>query len=324
MKAAVVTESGVQVQDVPQPKPKPNEVLVRVRAAGLNRADLGVAAGHAHGRMGGPGTILGLEFAGEIAELGADVPRHLKPGDRVMCSGNGGYAEYAVADWGRVTPVPANNMGWEQAATFPVALQTMHDAVVTNGRLAAGESILIQGASSGVGLMGMQIAKLMGARLVLGSSTNAERRAKLKDYGGDIAIDTGDAAWPDRVLEATGGKGVELIVDQVSASVANGNLRACDILGRIVNVGRLGGSRGEFDYDLHAMRRISYIGVTFRTRSLEEVREINRRMRADLWAAVEAGKLRLPLDRTFPLDEAVAALAHMKANQHFGKIVLLA
>jgi NADPH:quinone reductase len=324
MKAAVVTESGVQVQDVPQPQPKPNEVLVRVRAAGLNRADLGVAAGHAHGRMGGPGTILGLEFAGEIAELGADVPRHLKPGDRVMCSGNGGYAEYAVADWGRVTPVPANNMSWEQAATFPVALQTMHDAVVTNGRLAAGESILIQGASSGVGLMGMQIAKLMGARLVLGSSTNAERRAKLKDYGCDIAIDTGDAAWPDRVLEATDGKGVELIVDQVSASVANGNLRACAILGRIVNVGRLGGSRGAFDYDLHAMRRISYIGVTFRTRSLEEVREINRRMRADLWAAVEAGRLRLPLDRTFPLDEAVAALAHMKANQHFGKIVLLA
>ncbi|MBV1798280.1 zinc-binding dehydrogenase [Siccirubricoccus sp. G192] len=324
MKAAVVTESGVQVQNVPQPQPKPNEVLVRVRAAGLNRADLGVAAGHAHGRMGGPGTVLGLEFAGEIAELGADVPRHLKPGDRVMCSGNGGYAEYAVADWGRVTPVPANNMSWEQAATFPVALQTMHDAVVTNGRLTAGESILIQGASSGVGLMGMQIAKLMGAKLVLGSSTNAGRRAKLKDYGCDIAIDTGDAAWPDRVLEATDGKGVELIVDQVSASVANGNLRACAILGRIVNVGRLGGSRGEFDYDLHAMRRISYIGVTFRTRSLEEVREINRRMRADLWAAVEAGRLRLPLDRTFPLEEAVAALAHMKANQHFGKIVLLA
>ena len=111
-------------------------------------------------------------------------------------------------------------------------------------------------------------------------------------------------------------------MDQVSASVANGNLRACAILGRIVNVGRLGGSRGEFDFDLHAMRRISYIGVTFRTRSLEEVREINRRMRADLWGAVEAGKLRLPIDRTFPLAEAAEALAHMRANAHFGKIVL--
>ena len=107
-----------------------------------------------------------------------------------------------------------------------------------------------------------------------------------------------------------------------SGSVANGNLRACAILGRIVNVGRLGGARGEFDFDLHAMRRIRYIGVTFRTRSLEEVREIVRRTRADLWTAVEAGTLRLPIDRTFPLAEAPAALAHMQANQHFGKIVL--
>jgi NADPH2:quinone reductase len=213
-------------------------------------------------------------------------------------------------------------MGWEQAATLPVALQTMHDAVVTNGGLKAGESILIQGASSGVGLMGMQIAKLMGAKLVLGSSTNAARRAKLAEFACDLAIDTSDPSWPDKVLEATGGKGVEVIVDQVSASVANGNLRACAILGRIVNVGRLGGAKGEFDFDLHALRRISYIGVTFRTRSLEEVREINRRMRADLWSAVEAGKLRLPIDRTFPLAEAPTALAHMKANAHFGKIVL--
>lgn len=323
MKAAVVTESGVQVKDVPEPKPGPGEVLVRVRASGLNRADLGVAAGQAHGRMGGPGTILGLEFAGEVVEVGTEVPGHIKPGDRVMCSGSGGYAEYAVADWGRVSPVPDSNMGWEQAATLPVALQTMHDAVVTNGRLVAGESVLIQGASSGVGLMGMQIAKLMGARLVLGSSTNAERRARLKEFGCDLAIDTSQADWPDKVLEATDGRGVELIVDQVSASVANGNLKCCAILGRIVNVGRLGGAKGEFDFDLHALRRISYVGVTFRTRSVEEVREINRRMRADLWAAVEAGRLRLPIDRTFPLAAAPEALAHMKANRHFGKIVLL-
>ncbi len=323
MKAAVVTESGVQVKDVPEPKPGPGEVLVRVRASGLNRADLGVAAGHMHGRMGGPGTILGLEFAGEVVEVGAEVPDSVKPGDRVMCSGSGGYAEYAVADWGRVSPVPDSNMSWEQAATLPIALQTMHDAVVTNGRLTAGESVLIQGASSGVGLMGMQIAKLMGAKLVLGSSTNAERRARLKEFGCDLAIDTSQPDWPDKVLEATGGKGVELIVDQVSASVANGNLKCCAILGRIVNVGRLGGARGEFDFDLHALRRISYIGVTFRTRSVEEVREINRRMRADLWAALEAGRLHLPIDRTFPLAEAPEALAHMRANRHFGKIVLL-
>ena len=322
MKAAVVTETGVQVREVPAPAPKPNEVLVRVRACGLNRADLAVAAGHRHGSIGGAGTIVGMEFAGEITQIGNEV-RDLKVGDRVMCSGAAGYAEFAVADWGRVSTLPAG-LDFEQAATLPVALQTMHDALVTNGRLMGGESVLIQGASTGVGLMGMQIAKHMGAALVIGSSTNAARRDKLKNWGADLAIDTSDPAWADAVIEATGGKGVHLIVDQISASVANANMKAARVLGRIVNVGRLGGSKGEFDYDLHALKRIDYIGVTFRTRSVEEVREINRRMRADLWAAVEAGKLRLPIDRVFALDEAAAALAYMRSNAHFGKLVLKA
>jgi NADPH2:quinone reductase len=213
-------------------------------------------------------------------------------------------------------------MSYEQAATLPVALQTMHNAVVTAGRIQAGETVLIQGASSGVGLMGLQIAKLKGARLVIGTSTNAGRRQKLAEFGADLAVDTTQPAWADEVLKATDGKGVDLIVDQVSASVANENLRAAAVLGRIVNVGRLGGFRGEFDFDLHAMKRIDYIGVTFRTRSLAEVRAIVRAMRADLWGDVESGKLRLPIDRAFPLDQAPAALAHMRANAHFGKIVL--
>lgn len=321
MKAAVITGNGLEIQDVPKPSPKPNEILVRVRAAGLNRADLAMASGQAHGRAGGPGTIAGLEWAGEVAEIGADV-KGIKPGDRVMCSGSGGYAEYAVTDYGRCSPVPANNMSWEQAATLPVALQTMHDAVVTNGRLKAGDSVLIQGASSGVGLMALQIAKLKGAKLVIGTSTHEGRRAKLKQFGADLALDTKDAGWADAVLKATDGKGVDLIVDQVSGPVANGNLKAAAILGRIVNVGRLGGMKGEFDFDLHALRRIDYIGVTFRTRSMDEVREIVRKMRADLWPAIESGRLALPIDKAFPLDQAAAAQAHMRANAHFGKIVL--
>jgi len=321
MKAAVVGEKGLEIRDVPQPRPKPNEVLVRVRAAGLNRAELAIAAGHRHGSQGGPGAIPGLEWSGEVVEIGAEV-RGIKPGDRVMCSGSGGYAEYAVADWGRVSPIPANNMTYAQAATLPVALQTMHDALVTNGRLKEGESVLIQGASSGVGLMALQIARHKGAKLVIGTSTNAARRARLTEYGADLALDSRDPAWPERVAEATEGKGVDLIIDQVSASVANQNMKAAAVLGRIVNVGRLGGMKGEFDFDLHALKRIDYIGVTFRTRSLEEVREIVRRMRADLWDAVEAGKLALPIDRSFPLEEAAAAQAHMRANAHFGKIVL--
>ena len=321
MKAAVLTGSGIEVRDVPKPKPGASQVLVRIRAAGLNRADLIMASGHMHGSAGGPGTVLGLEFAGEVEAVGSEV-KGVKPGDRVMCSGNGGYAEYAVTDWGRVSAIPANNMSYEQAATLPVALQTMHNAIVTAGRLKAGETVLIQGASSGVGLLGMQIAKLKGARLVMGTSTNAGRRERLKECGADLAIDTTQKGWADEVLKATDGKGVDLIVDQVSASVANENLRAAAVLGRIVNVGRLGGFKGEFDFDLHAMKRIDYIGVTFRTRSMEEVREIVRRMRADLWGDVESGTLKLPIDRTFPLDQAGAALAHMRANAHFGKIVL--
>jgi NADPH2:quinone reductase len=321
MKAAIVGDKGIEIRDIPAPIPKPNEILVRVRAAGLNRAELGMAAGHKHGPLGGAGAVIGLEWAGEVVETGADVTG-LRPGDRVMCSGSGGYAEYAVTDWGRVSKVPANNMSFEQAATLPIALQTMHNALVTAGHLKAGESVLIQGASTGVGLIGLQIAKQRGAALIIGSSTNPARRARLAEFGADLAVDSTDPAWPDAVLAATGGKGVDLIVDQISASVANANMKAASVLGRIVNVGRLGGAKGEFDFDLHALKRIDYIGVTFRTRSLDEVREINRRMRADLWPLVEAGKLHLPIDRIFSLDEAAAAQEHMRTNAHFGKIVL--
>ncbi|HEY0441797.1 MAG TPA: zinc-binding dehydrogenase [Xanthobacteraceae bacterium] len=321
MKAAVVGKDGVEVGEVAKPEPKPNEVLVRVRASSLNRADLLVALGHQHGAVGGIGARIGLECAGEVAAVGSEV-KDFRVGDRVMGSAPGGLAEYTVSDAGRMHRIPGNNMSYEQAACLPVALQTMHNAIVTAGRFKRGESLLIQGASSGVGLMGLQIGKLLGAAVVMGTSTNPERRARLQEFGADVALDSGDPQWPEAVKQATGGKGVNLIVDQVSASVANQNLAAAAILGRIVNVGRLGGMKGEFDFDLHAARRIDYIGVTFRTRTPEEVREINRVMRADLWDAVEAGKLALPIDTTYPLAKVADALARMRANQHFGKIVV--
>jgi len=227
-----------------------------------------------------------------------------------------------VCDWGRVVPIP-DDMTFEHAATLPVALGTMHDALVTNGRLKAGESVLIQGASSGVGLMALQVAKLLGAKLVIGTSTNADRRARLKEFGADLAIDTKDPSWPDLVLIATNGQGVNLIVDQVSGSLINGSMRAAAILGRIVNVGRLGGSKAEFDFDLHASRRIMYIGVTHRTRSVDELREETRAMWADLADAVRQQKLCIPIARIYPLEQAKAAQEHMRDNQHFGKILLV-
>jgi NADPH2:quinone reductase len=321
MKAAVVGEKGAEIRDLPKPQPKPNEVLIRVRASSLNRADLLVASGHQHGSVGGIGARIGLECSGEIEAVGSEV-KDFKAGDRVLASAPGGFAEYAVTDAVRTHRIPGNNMTYEQAACLPVALQTMHNAVVTAGRLKRGETLLIQGASSGVGLMGMQIGKLMGASTVMGTSTNAQRRARLKEYGCDVAIDTTKPDWHEDVKKATGGKGVDLIVDMISAPVANGNLEATKILGRIVNVGRLGGMKGEFDFDKHALKRIDYIGVTFRTRTPEEVREIVQALRADLWPAVEAGKLSLPIYKTYKLADIAEALEVMRANQHFGKIVI--
>jgi NADPH2:quinone reductase len=213
-------------------------------------------------------------------------------------------------------------MDFDVAASLPIALTTMHNALVTNGKLQTGQSVLIQGASSGVGLMALQIAKLKGAKTVIGSSTDATRRGRLKDFGADLAIDSSDAGWVDQVLKATGGDGVDLIIDQVSGKVANQNLAATKVLGRIINVGRLGGSHGDFNFDLHAARRINYIGVTFRTRSIEEIREIFNLVRSDIWPAVESGKLKLPIDKVFAFKDIAAAFEHMEANKHLGKIVV--
>lgn len=322
MKAAVVASPGiVEIRDVPAPEPGPGEILIKVKAAGLNRADLLVVAGHFHGARGGPGAIPGIECAGEVVRAGDGVT-DFHQGDRILCSAANSFAEYVVASAARSSHLPAK-LDWLQAATMPTALQTMHNAIVTNGGLKPGESVMIQGASSGVGLLGMQIAKFMGAGFVIGTSTHAERRAKLKAFGADAALDTSDPAWPEQARAATGGKGVDLTIDMVSGGVIDGNMQAAALLGRIVNVGRLGGMAGPFNYDLHALKRLTYIGVTFRTRTPAEVAEIVRLMRADLWGAVESGALALPISRTFPLDEAAAALAHMKANAHFGKIALV-
>jgi NADPH2:quinone reductase len=320
---AVVVQSGrAVVSQVATPHPAPNEVLVRVHASALNRADLTVASGRSHGSMGGDGTVIGMEWAGEVVAVGAQVPSSsIALGDRVMCSGTAGYAQYAVCDHGRVLKIP-DGVDFETASTLLIALQTMHEAIVTSGAFVAGQSVLIQGASSGVGLMGLQIAKALGAKTVIGTSTNDARRARLAEFGADIALDPRDPSWPQQVVDATHG-GVDLIVDMVSGKTVNQSLAATRILGRIVNVGRLGGTHADFDFDLHAMRRIHYVGATFRTRSTDEIRQIVSDVRRDLDTLIAHRALRLPIDRTFKLDDAAAALDYMKSNAHFGKLVLL-
>ena len=321
MKAVVVTEEGVRVQNVETPKPKENEVLVKVSACGLNRADLFVADGGAHGASGGPGTIVGMEFSGEIIELGSNV-RNYSIGDRVMCSGISAWAEYAIADHGRVIKIPNNNMDYIKASTYPIALATMHNAIITAGNFAKGQSILIQGASSGVGLMGLQISKYLGAKIVIGTSTKPDKFEKLKSIGADLVLNSKDPDWVDQVLSATDNKGVDLIIDQLSGYTVNQNMMATKVKGKIVNVGRLAGGITEFNCDLHALRRINYEGVTFRTRSIQEIRNVYSNMWNDFEKIVVSGELSLPIEKVFDFNDVGKALDYMRENQHFGKLVL--
>jgi NADPH2:quinone reductase len=321
MRAVTVVKGGVDILDVEIPKPQKNQVLIKVHACGLNRADLVVADGGAHGAAGGSGTIVGMEFSGEVVEYGDEV-KNFNIGDRVMCSGSSAWAEYAVTDYGRVIKIPDNNIDFLTASTLPVALGTMHNAIVTAGKFVKGQTILIQGASSGVGLMGLQIAKQLEAKTIFGTSTKPEKFSKLKSMGADIVVNSKGNNWVDEVLDATDGKGVDLIIDQLSGYTVNSNMLATKIKGKIVNVGRLAGGLSEFSCDIHALRRINYMGVTFRTRSLDEIRSVYSNMWNDLGDLVSSRKLSLPVEKVFDLNNVSKALSYMRDNQHFGKLIL--
>lgn len=321
MKGVVLTQDGISTQTLPVPRPGYTELLVKVRASSLNRADLFLAEGRAHGGHGGAGTPLGLEWAGDVVATGNEVAG-FKVGDRVMCSGIGGLSEYAVADWRRTFAFPTQDFGYEAAACLPVSLRTTHVSIATTGKLLKGESVLVLGASSGVGLMSLQVAKLLGAGLVIGTSTKADRRARLSEFGADVAVDSNAANWVEQVLEHTAGRGVDLLIDFLAGPLINDSMRAVKVGGRIVNVGRMAGESGHFDFDLHSMRRIQYLGTTFRTRTADEVQEIQRQVLTDLWPALQAGRIGVPIDAKLPIDRANEAFDLMKTNGHFGKIVL--
>jgi NADPH2:quinone reductase len=320
MQAVVMGEDSIHLAEVNKPTVKPTQILVKVASCSVNRSDLLTTQGKNYGHVGAAAKVMGAAFCGEVAEVGPETSG-IAIGDRVMAVGAAGWAEYAVADFRRTLPVP-DGMDLIQGGSYASALLTMHDAIVTNGKFQSGQSILIQGASTGVGIMGMQIGKHLGASIVIGTSTNTERRAKLTEYGADLALDSSDPGWVDQVLEATDGKGVDLIIDQISGYVANQNMAATKIHGCIINVGRLGGEIAEFDFNMHAERRLTYIGTTGRTRSLEEHAEVFRAAKEKLWAAMEAGVFKMPIDSTFNIAEASSALERAKQNKHFGRIML--
>ena len=322
MKAVTLGDDGVEIKELPNPEPTSEQVLVKVKSCGLNRSDLLETQGQSFGHTGGDTKIIGGEFAGEIVKLGEGV-ENLKVGDKVMCRGGSGWAEYAIANHKRAIKFNPEQISWEQAASIQGNLQTMHDAIVTNGKFISGQSVFIQGASSGVGIIGLQIAKALGASLVLGSSTNQNKLSKLSSYGADILIDTSKENWLDEVLEVTEGKGVDVLIDMLSGDFVNKNMEATKINGHLINIGRLAGMNGNFNYDLHAKRRLHYVGTTGRTRSVEENLDVARVANKDLWDHVVDGKIRHVIFKTFRLNEASDALNIMNENRHFGKLVLL-
>ena len=322
MKAVTLGKNGVEIKELPEPKPGNQQVLVKVKSCGLNRSDLLETQGQSFGHTGGDTKIIGGEFAGEVVELGEGV-NELQVGDNIMCRGGSGWANYAVASSKRSIKFNTEQISWEQAASIQGNLQTMHDAIVTNGKFLSGQTVFIQGASSGVGIIGLQIAKALGASKVLGSSTNQNKLSKLSSYGADVLIDTSKEDWLESVLDSTDGKGADVLIDMLSGDFVNKNMEATKINGHLINIGRLAGMNGIFNYDLHAKRRLHYVGTTGRTRSIEENLKVAKVANNELWNYVIDGQIRHVIFKTFSLDDANSALNLMNENKHFGKLVLL-
>ena len=321
MKAVTLQNDGIKIVDTSVPSPSEFQVLVKVYACCLNRSDLLETQGQSFGHMGPDLKILGGEFAGEVIELGSKVS-NLSKGDKVMCRGGSGWAEFALAHHLRCVKFQNEQINWEKASSIQGSLQTMHDAIVTNGKFKKGQSIFIQGASSGVGLIGLQIGKCLGASLIFGSSSNQTRLQKLSEFGADHLVDINKSNWKDIILDKTDGKGVDLVIDMLSGDFTNLNMEVTKINGHLINIGRLAGMNSYFDHDLHAKRRIHYIGTTGRTRSIEENYLVSKMANDDLWNFVLNDKIKHPIDSVFELIDAKLALKKMNDNEHFGKIIL--
>jgi NADPH2:quinone reductase len=327
MRAMVIIPNAdggtLELREAPEPAPGPGELLIQVRATALNRADLAQRRGAypAPVKAGDSGlAIAGLEAAGEVVGMGSAVTG-FAVGDRVMAMCAGGYAELATVEHCLAVRVP-ERLSWEEAAAIPVAYMTAHDALITNARLQAGESVLVNAASSGVGVAAIQIARFWGAKPVLGTSGVSAKLAALAELGLDIGINYRSENFADAVLAATNGAGVDVVIDHVGAPYLADNLRCMALRGRLVSIGRLGGGIGDLNLDVLALRRLSLIGVTFRTRTLDERIAIAQRVATDLLPGLADGRLRPLVDRVFPLQEALAAQAYMASNAQIGKIVL--
>ena len=318
---AIAIEGGKGAADalrpetVDRPEPGPGQILIRVRAAGVNRPDLLQRLGFYPAPPGAP-TTLGLEVAGEVV-VGSG---RWKAGDKVCALlGGGGYAQYAVVDARHALPMP-EGFDFAHAAALPETVFTVFANVFEHGALKLGETLLIHGGTSGIGTTAIAMAKAHGAR-VIATGRGADKKAQALALGADIAV---DAKTEDFAEIAKAAGGVDVVLDMVGASYFDKNLDALNTGGRIVYIAALAGPVLEVPVMKIMQKRAAITGSTLRPRSADEKARLATEIERVVWPWIAAGKLKPVIDATFPLENAAAAHAHLEAGEHVGKVVLLA
>jgi NADPH:quinone reductase-like Zn-dependent oxidoreductase len=305
------------LRELPVPEPAPGQILLRVRASSLNRGDLLGAISFHRAPEGRPA---GVEAAGEVHAVGADV-KGFKPGDRVMARTRGGFAEYVLVDPGLATPIPAR-LSWEQAAAIPISYVTAWEALIQFGRLKAGETLLIAGASSGVGGCSIQLGKVLGAR-VIGVSTSEAKLERLKALGLDAAICARGDDFSGKVVELTGGKGVDLAVNLVGGTVFAACQRSLGKFGRLAIVGYVDGvMTTPLDLEAAHGKRHEIFGISNAPLTPEMRAVATKGFERDVLPAIVDGRIEPVIDRVFPFDELPAAKAYVDAGTQIGKVVV--
>jgi NADPH2:quinone reductase len=323
MKAIRVENPGpdckLVVAETPAPKPGPGEVLIKVAAAGVNRADLHQAAGNYPPPPGAPDT-LGLEVSGEIVELGAGV-NGFRVGEKVCALlAGGGYAEFCIASATCVLPVPAN-VSLVDAAALPEVHFTVWTNLVDSARLAPGDSVLIHGGSSGIGTAAIQLCAARG-HTVFATAGGKDKCEACEKLGAKRAINYREENFVAAIKSATNDKGVDVILDMVGGDYIEKNFHAAAKLGRIVNIAFQNGIMAQVNFAPLMMKRLSFMATTLRSRTNEEKGAIRDALLRDVWPLVTAGRIKPVVDRVFPLAEAQAAHARMAGSAHIGKILL--